>query len=81
MGGAQYETSRRVVPIVPPPLTMLKRAYLEQGRPDGKQLVCPKARAARHGLTSRYGGAFDGRPRAGPPVIRSAEPGHVGDGG
>jgi integrase len=37
----KYEASRRVVPTVPPLLAMLKRAYLEQGRPDGKQKVCP----------------------------------------
>ena len=37
----KYEASRRVVPAVPPLLAMLKRAYLEQGRPDGKQKVCP----------------------------------------
>lgn len=36
----KYEASRRVVPIVPPLLVLLKRVYLEQGRPkDG--LVCP----------------------------------------
>ena len=37
----KYEASRRVVPTVPPLLAMLKRAYLEQGRPSGKQRVCP----------------------------------------
>ena len=37
----KYEASRRVVPTVPPLLAILKRAYLEQGRPDGKQRVCP----------------------------------------
>jgi integrase len=36
----KYDASRRVVPIVPPLLTLLKRAYLEQGRPDSG-LVCP----------------------------------------
>jgi integrase len=36
----KYEASRRVVPIVPPLLVLLKRVYLERGRPkDG--LVCP----------------------------------------
>lgn len=45
----KYEASRRVVPIVPPLLTMLKRAYLEQGRPDGKQLVCPPQGPSRSG--------------------------------
>jgi integrase len=37
----KYEASRRVVPTVPPLLAMLKRTHLEQGRPDGKQKVCP----------------------------------------
>jgi integrase len=37
----KYEASRRVVPTVPPLVAMLKRAYLEQGRPDGKRKVCP----------------------------------------
>jgi integrase len=37
----KYEASRRVVPTVPPLLAMLKRAYLEQGRPSGQQRVCP----------------------------------------
>jgi integrase len=36
----KYEASRRVVPIVPPLVGLLKRAHMEQGRPkDG--LVCP----------------------------------------
>lgn len=37
----KYEASRRVVPTAPPLLAMLKRAYLEQGRPDGRHKVCP----------------------------------------
>ncbi len=41
----KYEASRRVVPTVPPLLAMLKRAYLEQGRPSGKQRVCPAGRS------------------------------------
>jgi integrase len=46
----KYEASRRVVPIVPPLLVLLKRVYLEQGRPkDG--LVCgPRAEWATTGL-------------------------------
>lgn len=46
----KYEASRRVVPIVPPLLLLLKRIYLEQGRPkDG--LVCrPRAEWATTGL-------------------------------
>jgi integrase len=45
----KYEASRRVVPTVPPLLAMLKRAYLEQGRPDGMQLVCPSRGPSRSG--------------------------------
>jgi integrase len=36
----KYDASRRVVPIVPPLLLLLKRVYLEQGRPEAG-LVCP----------------------------------------
>lgn len=36
----KYEASRRVVPVVPPLLALLKRVYLEQGRPK-EGLVCP----------------------------------------
>jgi integrase len=36
----KYEASRRVVPLVPPLLVLLKRAYLEQGRRK-EGLVCP----------------------------------------
>lgn len=45
----KYEASRRVVPAVQPLLAMLKRAYLEQGRPDSKQLVCPPRGPSRSG--------------------------------
>lgn len=36
----KYDASRRVVPTVPPLLAMLKRRYMEQGRPK-LGLVCP----------------------------------------
>lgn len=36
----KYDASRRVVPTVPPLLILLKRAYLERGRPS-EGLVCP----------------------------------------
>jgi integrase len=36
----KYEASRRVVPIVPPLLALMKRRYLELGRPT-EGLVCP----------------------------------------
>ena len=51
----KYEASRRVVPTVPPLLALLKRAYLEQGRPDGSQLVCPPRYVAKTGVLSAPG--------------------------
>jgi integrase len=46
----KYEASRRVVPIVPPLLALLKRIHLEQGRPK-EGLVCPpRAEWATTGL-------------------------------
>jgi integrase len=36
----KYDASRRVVPIVPPLLVLLKRVHLGQGRPD-EGVVCP----------------------------------------
>jgi integrase len=38
---AKYEASRRVVPCVPPLNTLLRRAFIAQGRPDGWARVCP----------------------------------------
>jgi integrase len=43
----KYEASQRVVPTVPPLLAILKRCYLEQGRPGGESRVCP-ARGANN---------------------------------
>ena len=40
---------RLALPTVPPLLAILKRAYLDQGRPDGKQLVCPPRGPSRSG--------------------------------
>ena len=51
----KYEASRRVVPAVPPLLALLKRAYLEQGRPDASQPVCPPRYQAKYGLLSTKG--------------------------
>ena len=46
----KYDASRRVVPIVPPLLALLKRIHLEQGRPK-EGLVCPpRAEWATTGL-------------------------------
>lgn len=53
---AKYEASRRTVPAVPPLLAMLKRAYLEQGRPGADELVCPpRYRARKSGPLSTNG--------------------------
>jgi integrase len=47
------DASRSAIPVAPPLLTRIKRAYLEQGRPQDKQLVCPPCaeplRTAGHG--------------------------------
>jgi integrase len=42
--------ARRVVPTVKPLLTLLKRAWINQGRPDGDELVCPPRRPRPGGL-------------------------------
>lgn len=47
--------ARRVVPTVPLLLSLLKRAYLEQGRPDGKQPVVPPRYKADSGMVSTGG--------------------------
>ncbi len=46
----KYEASRRVVPTVPLLLAILKRAYLEQGRPSDKERVCPPRGPSQSGL-------------------------------
>jgi integrase len=51
----KYEASHRTVPAVPSLLSLLKRVYLEQGRPAGDQLVCPPHYAAGSGLMSTNG--------------------------
>jgi integrase len=52
---AKYDASHRTVPLVPPMLSLLKRLYLEQGRPDGEQLVCPPRYQSPSGLMSTGG--------------------------
>jgi integrase len=42
--------AQRVVPTVKPLLTLLKRAWIRQGRPGGDHLVCPPRRAKATGL-------------------------------
>ena len=37
----KYDASRRFVPVVAPLLALLKRRYMEQGRPKPEELVCP----------------------------------------
>jgi Phage integrase family len=47
--------ARRVVPAVRPLKALLKRAYLERGKPDGDQLVCPPMKQSRRGVLSTGG--------------------------
>jgi site-specific recombinase XerD len=51
----KYDASRRVVPVVAPLHSLLRRAYLEAGRPDGAQRVCPPRHQATSGLVSTNG--------------------------
>jgi integrase len=51
----KYDASRRVVPTVPPLLALLKRSYLERGRPGGSELVCPPRYQAKTGFLSAPG--------------------------
>jgi integrase len=44
--------ARRVVPAVRPLRTLLKRAYLEHGKPSGDDLVCPPRKHTRRGTMS-----------------------------
>ncbi len=56
--------ARRVVPAVPPLHALLRRAYLEAGRPDGNALLCPpRYRARKSGLLSTNGLAKRARKR------------------
>ena len=50
--------ARRVVPAVRPLNALLKRAYLERGKPAGDQLVCPPLRQSRRGVLSTGGLAY-----------------------
>lgn len=52
---AKYDASHRVVPLVSPMLSLLKRLYFEQGRPAGDELVCPPRYEADTGLISTGG--------------------------
>jgi integrase len=51
-GARKSEAAHHVVPVVKPLLLLLKQAWLKQGRPAGKQLVCPPLRASKTGLLS-----------------------------
>ena len=42
--------ARRIVPTVKPLLTLLKRAWIKQGRPASEELVCPPRRLRPDGL-------------------------------
>ena len=60
------DAAHRVIPAVPPLLALLKRAYLEAGRPDGGELLCPpRYRARKSGLLSTNGLAKRARTRWG----------------
>jgi integrase len=49
------DAAHRVIPAVPPLLALLKRAYLEAGRPDGGELLCPpRYRARKSGLQHQW---------------------------
>lgn len=52
---AKYEASHRVVPAVPPLMSLLRAVYIEQGRPAGDQLVIPPRHASKTGLFSTAG--------------------------
>lgn len=60
---AKYEASHRTVPTVPPLLSLLKRHYLEQGRPAGDALVCPPVYRSASGFMSTNGLAKRARKR------------------
>ncbi len=49
---AKYDASHRVVPCVPPLLSLLKHAYIAQGRPAGDERVCPSRYSASVLLSS-----------------------------
>jgi integrase len=59
--------AQRVVPTVKPLRTLLKRAWIGQGRPPGDRLVCPPRRSEATGflhtggLTARATHAWEGR--------------------
>jgi len=59
--GADEENARKsaaalhVVPLLRPVWTLLREAWIEQGRPAGDQLVCPPRRKTTSGLLSMEG--------------------------
>ncbi len=59
--------AQRVVPTIKPLLTLLKRAWISQGRPPGDRLVCPPRRNGptgllhTGGLTARAAGAWEAK--------------------
>lgn len=58
----KYGASHRVVPLLRPLVTLLRREYLRQGRPKPDALVCPPRRHAK-----------SGRLAAGPLQVRAVE--------
>jgi integrase len=53
--GRKSPAARRVVPTVKPLLTLLKRAWIGQGRPPSDYLVCPPRRDGSTGLLHTEG--------------------------
>ncbi len=50
------EAAKHVVPLLRPVWTLLREAWIEQGRPDGDQLVCPPInKKSKSGLLSMSG--------------------------
>jgi integrase len=50
------EAAKHVVPLLKPVWTLLREAWIEQGRPDGEQLVCPPInKKSKSGLLSMRG--------------------------
>jgi integrase len=54
-GARKSEAAHHVVPLLRPLWQLLKEAWIEQGRPDGKCRVCPPRNKTKSGLLSEGG--------------------------
>jgi integrase len=54
-GARKSDAAHHAVPVVKPLLLLLKQAWLKQGRPVGKRLICPPLHASKTGLLSTGG--------------------------